>query len=136
MYSLELTCKLCGHILYMQGNELWRIILQANELELLILSQTMCCDLCQEIGPIKIEIMNDGLAVVFFEKIISPTPTIGKDVIPANYPLHKPTMDNPCIACCATGRVEVQYKAHKKEGDFKGVLTEECPICEGKGYFK
>ena len=135
MYSLELTCKLCGHVLYMQGNELWRIILKANELELLILSQTLCCNLCQEVGPIRMEVKNDGLAVVFFEKIISPTPTIGKSLIPADYAHHKPTMDDPCLACCATGRLEVQYKAHYNK-DFKGIITEECPICEGKGYFK
>jgi len=81
------------------------------------------------------EVKNDGLAVVFFEKIISPTPTIGKSLIPADYAHHKPTMDDPCLACCATGRLEVQYKAHYNK-DFKGIITEECPICEGKGYFK
>lgn len=135
MYSLELTCKLCGHILYFSGNELWRMVLKANELELLILSAATYCNLCQEIGPMALQLKKDDDPVVFFEKIISST-TTGKYFTNEGYTTIKPTMDNPCILCCATGRLEVQYKAHKKEGSFKGVLTEECPVCDGKGYFK
>ena len=46
------------------------------------------------------------------------------------------TIEQPCLMCTAKGYIEVQYKAHKKEASFKGILNETCPMCDGKGYFK
>jgi len=148
MYSCEATCKKCGHMALYTENELWRIISIANDLEVELKDEEEKCNICGVLGPMKLVVRNEGTSLVVFEKIISPTPTIGKsplqDLPVTIHPLpkdfnvvyNKPTMDNPCIVCCATGKLEIQYKAHKKEGDFKGVLVEECPMCDGKGYFK
>lgn len=147
MYSAELTCKKCGHKLYLEEPELWRIISIANDLETEIMNEKVCCNLCQEFGPMHLVVKNISIGLQIFEKNISNTPTYGKspeeeylkqgkNISKLTNTHNKPTMDNPCIVCCATGQLEVQYKAHKKEGSFKGVLIEECPICEGKGYFK
>lgn len=143
MYSAEIICKKCGHILYFQEKELWRIVSIANDLEIEIVQKNICCNLCQEIGPMHLIIKNILLDMVFFEKIISPIPygTYGKSPTELwtnttnNTSGFKPTINNSCTVCYGTGKLEIQYKAHKKEGNFKGILIEECPICEGKGYF-
>ena len=137
MYSAELTCKKCGHKLYIEKSELWRIVSIANDLETEIINENVCCNLCQEFGPMHLVIKNISIGLRIFEKIISPTPNVPKyGKSPIETLGIKPTMDNPCIVCCATGQLEIQYKANKKEGNFKSILTEECPMCNGKGYFK
>ena len=143
MYSLEIICKECGHIIYFQENELCRIASISNDLEIKVKHTGLCCNICEQIGPMQFVGKDIYLDLVFFEKIISPIPHGHYGVFPTEIRTNttsdtsgKPTMDNPCILCTATGRIEVQYKAHKKEGSFKGVLTEECPMCNGKGYFK
>jgi len=142
MYSCEATCKKCGHMTLHTEDELWRIVGIVNDIEVELKEEGEKCNICEECGPIELVVRNEALSLVIFEKIISPLdlpitihplPKAPKDF---NVVYNKPTMDNPCIVCCATGKIHVQYKAHKKEGDFKGVLVEECPICEGKGYFK
>jgi len=157
MYSCEATCKKCGHMTIYTENEQWRIIGIANDLEVEIRTEGKHCNICGKVGPIKIVVRNEAISLLIFEKIISPTPPIGKSPIQSlqdakdtiedawknafyppdsSQPYQKPTMDNPCVMCSAKGTIEVKYKAHKKEGSFKGILTEECPVCDGKGYFK
>lgn len=134
MYNAIIQCHLCGFKHSFKEEELWRIIRPINELEICILNGRARCDACNKIGPVEILIQNEALNSVFFEKIISPICYKGNTI--ANINKIKPTMDEPCLPCCATGKLEIQYKAHKSEGSFKGVLTEECPICQGKGYIK
>ena len=159
MYSCEATCKNCGHMTLYTEKELWSIVSVANDLEMELMNEGESCNICGQLCPLHLLVKNEDTSLVVFEKNISNTPNIskyGKSPIEniqdisddlnkpfyppnsnhTNYPYHKPTMDNPCIVCCATGKLEIQYRAHKKEGDFKGVLVEECPICDGKGYFK
>ena len=131
MYALEITCLNCKETLIFEREQLWRIVILSNELELKILEQKLCCNPCQQVGPMKLVVRNIYMSALIFEKIISVT-------IPdtSSHIYNKPSVNNPCILCCATGKINVKYKAHKKIGSFKGVLVEECPACEGKGYFK
>lgn len=162
MYTCKTTCKNCGHMTLYTEKELWRIISVANDLETELLNEGERCNICGKISPLHISVRNEDTSLLVFEKIISHMPTSGippLDNLPTygaspineilsinkdindfcnsvNNAYNKSSMDSPCIMCCSKGTIEVQYKAHKKEDSFKGVLIEECPICGGKGYFK
>jgi len=129
MYSLEITCQNCNDKVTYERQDLWRIILLSNELELMVLENKAACKPCQQLAPFKMVLRNLSLSVIVFEKIIS---NIGN----TTHTKPKPSMDNPCAVCKIKGKIEVQYKAHRTNAGFVGILTEECPICDGRGYTK
>ena len=135
MYALEITCLNCSEKLIFEREQLWRIVILSHEFELQILEEKLSCKPCQQIGPMKLIVNNVGMSsLVVFEKIIPTTPYFEKTS--TNTISSKLSIEQPCILCTAKGHIEVQYKAHKKSGSFKGILNETCPICSGKGYFK
>jgi hypothetical protein len=41
--------------------------------------------------------------------------------------------NHPCFLCGGKGTIEVSKKGHTQK-DIRSIMTEECPICLGKGY--
>ena len=139
MYSLEIICENCKNKQRFERESSNKIIALATELEGMILTGDNYCQPCQSVIARKIIVRNMELCLVVFEKIIIPS-----EIIPTNHkwesnfdsPTSKDIIQNPCLPCVGTGKLQVQYKSHNKEDTFMSVLTEDCPTCGGKGYLK
>lgn len=136
MFITIIKCKLCSYEHSFEKETLWHTISIINSLEIEIREGRGKCDACKQLSAVHITVKSKAIInAVIFEKFISPIVNKGT-YTKSNTNKYKPTMDEPCLPCCATGKMEVQYKAHKSDEHFKGVLMEECPICNGKGYLK
>lgn len=136
MYTIEIRCEKCQNYHNKKYNNLalHEVLICIKSMEMDLLSCKILCEKCGSVGPARIRI-KDVTSAVFFEKIITPivphTKSNTYNVLDKFKKLGKP----PCFLCKGIGSIEIEYKAHKTI-DLKGIYTEKCPLCLGKGYLK
>lgn len=134
MYRIELRCEKCQnqHIKKYDNLAFHEVQICAQSMELDLLSCKILCEKCGATGPTRIRI-TDVYSEVFFEKIITAIPPYAKPNTISAFENFKKLGKDPCFLCKGDGAIEIVSKAHKYL-DLKGINTDKCPQCLGKGY--